>query len=1790
MNQTITKLKLEFSKLLLVLLLFGGLTSSNLNAQVSNYGLTASSGTFTPISGGTVMTMSGGNTDDGYYNNIPIGFVFNYDGGSYTTAAACTNGWLSLVGSMTLNAWTNNITSGLTGARPVLAPLWDDHDGAGITFTYKSVAVGSDSVFTAEWLDVDWQFQGGSTISFQVKLYKNSGNIQFIYRQEVTSLVNSTSASIGISSVSTGTGYFLSLNNSGTSPSTSSSVETTTITTKPATGQIYTFTPPVPAAPVVYTGTKTNITTNSVTLAGSLAASIFPAVTSSGIVIGTSPNPAIGGFGVIDSTTNPVITSGAFTKNIAGLTNSTTYYYRTYAVNSVGTSYGPDSTFTTNASAVVPSVLKTASSNVTTTTATFGGNVTSDGGSTIIASGVVYGTSPNPVIGGLGVVDSTTNPLVLTGTYSFTVAGLTHSTKYYYRAYATNAVGTAYSSVQDSFTTAPIVSALPYLQNFDGTGNTGWTSAAVTGTLNEWVLGTPAKTYINGAYSGTKSYVTALSGNYLGSDCGLVSPQFDFTSQTLVPVLRFKQKFDTDADGDWDGGVVEISINGGAWTRLNSVVGTGANFNTALSTSWYNNNTANGPVGAPKFSYISSAYSSQVNGWITSVTPLVGAAGQANVKVRFRFGADAFGTDEGWAVDDIEVILPTAPTMITGTKTNVTNNSVTLAGNITSNGNSPVTVSGIVIGTSPAPTIGGFGVIDSTTNPVVTGGVYTKNITGLINSTTYYYRAYAINAVGTTYGADSTFTTNGAATIATVTRNIATAVATTTANIGGTINTNGGDPVTVSGVVYSTTSNPVIGGGGVVDSTTTPLVSLGSFSFNIAGLTHSTKYYYRAYAINSIGTAYSTQDSFTTAPIISTLPYSQNFDGAGNTGWSSSAIGGGVNDWQLGTPAKTNISAAYSAPNAWVTKLTGNYSNNSYSGLVSPQFDFTTSTADPILRFRHKFRFVQTAIDGAIIEISINGGAWTQLDNTVGTGTNFNTTNSTSWYSANTSFWNSLTGAMFANNSTSYATQSNGWIQSTVRLTGAAGQSNVKVRMTFNSTTFTFFGVDEGWAVDNIEVFPPVAPTMLTGTKTNITTNQATLAGTILSNGNATITASGVVFSTTPSPTRGGFGVVDSATSPLVTSGSYTLNIAGLTNSTTYYYRAYAVNGIGTTYGADSTFTTNASAVVPSVLKVPATNITASSVTIGGNITSNGGDPVTASGIVYGITSNPSIGDLGVVDSTTNPLVAAGTYSFNTVGLTHSTKYYYRAYATNTVGTAYSIQDSFTTAPIISTLPYAENFDGATTPWTTQSINSRVNSWVRGTPAKTVINSAFSAPNAFITNLTANYGLTGDEEGALVSPQFNFSTLTQDPVLRFRNKIKTSNDPGWDAGIVEISLDGGTTWSKLNNQVGTGTNLNTLTSYAWYNSTSGSGFLAPNKFTNLTSTYASQTNGWVESATRLTGAAGQSNVKFRFHFAADAAGTDEGWAIDDIQVVSDVTPTIPTGTVTLTPNGTSVNVAFVPGNGQGRLVVARLTSATAVAPYDTVLYTANAVYGSGTLVGAGNYVVYNGTGSSVNVTGLTTVTGYSFDVYEYNGRYMHNKFAAASTNATTTLPVKLLSFTANNVDGNVQLKWVTANEINNKGFEIERSTDGKNFKSIDFVKGAGNTNKTSNYSKIDLGAFIATSSNVLYYRLKQVDFDGTATYTNQVVVNENELASNGVKVYPNPFTKTLTVDIASDVNTNTTIAITDISGKVISATLVPVSVGNNTTTLPNLDLLTAGIYFVKVSNGTKAEVFKVVKY
>jgi len=107
------------------------------------------------------------------------------------------------------------------------------------------------------------------------------------------------------------------------------------------------------------------------------------------------------------------------------------------------------------------------------------------------------------------------------------------------------------------------------------------------------------------------------------------------------------------------------------------------------------------------------------------------------------------------------------------------------------------------------------------------------------------------------------------------------------------------------------------------------------------------------------------------------------------------------------------------------------------------------------------------------------------------------------------------------------------------------------------------------------------------------------------------------------------------------------------------------------------------------------------------------------------------------------------------------------------------------------------------------------------------------------------------------------------------------------------------------------------------------------------------------------------------------------------------------GSFTNNSTGTSVTGNWTRGNGDNILAVARETSTSAVAPSSGSSYTANTVFGLGNITGTGNYVVYNGTGTSVDVTGLTPETGYTFDIYEYNNTDVCYHTTASSGSFTT---------------------------------------------------------------------------------------------------------------------------------------------------------------------------------------------
>lgn len=221
----------------------------------------------------------------------------------------------------------------------------------------------------------------------------------------------------------------------------------------------------VDSVPTVITDTISNITDTSAVCGGNVISDGGAPVTARGVCWSSSHNPNLN-----DNHTSDSIGTGHFTSNITGLTAGTTYYIRAYATNAVGTAYGNEDTLTTW---TTPTVTTDTVSNITDTSAVCGGNVTSDGGTTITARGVCWGTLPNPTIS-----DSHTSDSVGTGHFTSIITGLTAGTTYYVRAYATNSVGTIYGN-EDTITTEPIVHTFSLndtMQVIFSPGNLQWSA------------------------------------------------------------------------------------------------------------------------------------------------------------------------------------------------------------------------------------------------------------------------------------------------------------------------------------------------------------------------------------------------------------------------------------------------------------------------------------------------------------------------------------------------------------------------------------------------------------------------------------------------------------------------------------------------------------------------------------------------------------------------------------------------------------------------------------------------------------------------------------------------------------------------------------------------------------------------------------------------------------------------------------------------------------------------------------------------------------------------------------------------------------------------------------------------------------------------------------------------------------------------------------------------------------------------------------------------------------------
>ena len=311
------------------------------------YAFAPSAGTFAPLPA-TATNVPAVQADDALSGTLPLGFTFVFDGASYTSCAVSSNGWLTFNPTAAGSSLTNDLAAGAASERPRVAPFWDDLDGrTGGVASYLTTGTAPNRTFTFEWLN--WYRYGNASVpsfSMQVQLVEGSNVVRFVYRQEPNP-ISGASASIGLSGGGTGPCSFLSLSDASAAPVISSAVESDAISAVPATGQVYSFTPPMPSAcPTPRCLAATALTATSATLGYSVSNAAPGPFT---IQYGAAGfNPALPASATNVYTT---VTSAGLTAPVTGLTANTTHTF--YATQNCGGSSGSSSrsnagTFTTS--------------------------------------------------------------------------------------------------------------------------------------------------------------------------------------------------------------------------------------------------------------------------------------------------------------------------------------------------------------------------------------------------------------------------------------------------------------------------------------------------------------------------------------------------------------------------------------------------------------------------------------------------------------------------------------------------------------------------------------------------------------------------------------------------------------------------------------------------------------------------------------------------------------------------------------------------------------------------------------------------------------------------------------------------------------------------------------------------------------------------------------------------------------------------------------------------------------------------------------------------------------------------------------------------------------------------------------------------------------------------------------------------------------------------------------------------------------------------------------------------
>jgi len=207
-----------------------------------------------------------------------------------------------------------------------------------------------------------------------------------------------------------------------------------------------------------------------------------------------------------------------------------------------------------------------------------------------------------------------------------------------------------------------------------------------------------------------------------------------------------------------------------------------------------------------------------------------------------------------------------------------------------------------------------------------------------------------------------------------------------------------------------------------------------------------------------------------------------------------------------------------------------------------------------------------------------------------------------------------------------------------------------------------------------------------------------------------------------------------------------------------------------------------------------------------------------------------------------------------------------------------------------------------------------------------------------------------------------------------------------------------------------------------------------------------------------------------------------------------------------------------------------------------------------------------------------TTTSVTFSGIDTLGQF------ALGSNGNSSLPVTLLSFGAQKVAGGISIDWTSVNEINALKYEIERSYDGVNFETIGAVAAKGNYKGSLKYRYYD---YKFDLNNTVFYRLKQIDFDGKYMYS-PIAVIEGEAQTANIQVYPNPFTSKVFFELPLTIDGNVRIQVKDLNGVLVSTYEVNLQ-HQNTVELTLNKEMKAGAYIAEVLTNEKIYRVKLIK-